>query len=326
VDGINAILDAWSVTQNPDAHFVAYSLATAYWETDKTLQPIPEIGRGAHRPYGVDTGPWHQIYYGRGYVQLTWLANYQKANAKLHALGVLKPEENLAATPDLALRPDVAAEIMIHGMLEGWFTGRKLGDFFHPGANPEWTAARTIINGWDHAAQIGAIAQKFYNALLAQARTDAAPAPAPAPILAGGPHGFVIGDSIGEGTAAALGWPHHTTPGESVWSIATWPVPQGVDWLVVSMGTNPGLKSPAQIDLVSSSLETMAKKAKVVGVKRIVWIQPAKSPRVPKEGEIVAEFARSRGESCIRFVPGGDGIHPQNYRVLASDVLAALKA
>ena len=53
----------------------AYVLATAWHETAHTFQPVREIGQGRGRPYGKP-GHLGQIPYGRGYVQLTWEANY----------------------------------------------------------------------------------------------------------------------------------------------------------------------------------------------------------------------------------------------------------
>ena len=168
VDGTNAIAAAFAaVTPAVDPRWTAYGLATAFWETAHTMQPIREIGQGRGRAYGQPAGPWHQVYYGRGDVQETWLANYQHADAKLHALAVLKPEENLVQTPDLALRPDVAGAIMVHGMIEGWFTGLGLPHFFNDHTT-DWLNARRIINGTDHAQQISLIAQRFYKAIQAQ--------------------------------------------------------------------------------------------------------------------------------------------------------------
>lgn len=162
VDGTNSVLSAWP--DDSDLRFVAYALGTALWETDHTMQPIREIGQGRGHVYGEPAGPYNQVYYGRGFVQLTWQRNYELADTKLSAIGVLKPDENLVATPDLALRPDIAAEIMVRGMVEGWFTGASLSHYFTP-ALADWVNARRIINGTDHAAQIGAIASHFWHAL-----------------------------------------------------------------------------------------------------------------------------------------------------------------
>ncbi len=59
-------------------------LATAYWETAQTMEPIEEYGKGAGRPYGEPDPATEQTYYGRGYVQLTWLPNYEKASKEIY--------------------------------------------------------------------------------------------------------------------------------------------------------------------------------------------------------------------------------------------------
>lgn len=163
--GIEAVLTAWEHTApSSPLEYIAYSLATPMWETARSMQPIEELGRGRGRAYGIPTGPWHQVYDGRGDVQLTWIANYRKADAKLHELGVLKSDENMVKDPRLAMRSDVAAAVMIHGMLEGWFTGKKLSDFMHTG-HFDALHARRIINGMDHAAVILGYYGHFLHAL-----------------------------------------------------------------------------------------------------------------------------------------------------------------
>ena len=165
VGGCNAILDAFERhAPSADPRFVAYALATAFHETARTMQPICEYGKGHGRAYGVPAGPAHQIYFGRGYVQLTWWKNYATATARLRQKGVIGADVDLVKNPDLALRPDVAAGILVFGMLEGWFTGRKLADYF-AGTRSDWVDARRIINGSDRAAQIAGYALHFYHAL-----------------------------------------------------------------------------------------------------------------------------------------------------------------
>jgi putative chitinase len=81
VDGCNAILEAWDARPGfTDARWLAYMLATAKWETAHTMKPIEEIGKGRGRPYGVPTVDG-RVFYGRGYVQLTWATNYAKMAA-----------------------------------------------------------------------------------------------------------------------------------------------------------------------------------------------------------------------------------------------------
>lgn len=62
--------------------------------------------------------------------------------------------------------PDLAYEIAVQGMKDGWFTGRKLDQFFKPGLAPDYENARTIINGHDQAGKIADIARRFSEVLL----------------------------------------------------------------------------------------------------------------------------------------------------------------
>lgn len=167
VEGTNSILDAWSEhLPASDPRFVAYALGTAFHETAATMQPIEEIGKGKGRAYGHPAGPWHLIYDGRGDVQLTWEKNYAYATKRLIAHGVIDSSISLDKTPALAERPDIAAAVMIFGMVEGWFTGRKLVNYF-TGTRSDWVDARAIINGHDQAALIASYSLSFYHGLTA---------------------------------------------------------------------------------------------------------------------------------------------------------------
>ena len=149
---------------------LAYVLATAYHETAHTMQPIEEYGKGKGRKYGVPAGPYGKVYYGRGYVQLTWLENYQKAGEKLAV--------NLVKYPEQALKPDIAAEILFAGMEEGWFTGKKLDDYLTVLAT-DYVGARRIVNGTDKASLIAGYARDFETALKAAGYTSQKPSTGP---------------------------------------------------------------------------------------------------------------------------------------------------
>lgn len=160
VDGCAVFLD-WYDGENPavpDAHhlddrMLAYVLATTYHETAATMQPIREYGGTTYlqsKPYY----PW----FGRGYVQLTWEENYAKQDEKLGLGGAL------LADPDLALDPEVAKRVILLGMADGDFTGKRLGEFFTD-TETNWYDARTIVNGHDRASDIAGYAEKFLNAL-----------------------------------------------------------------------------------------------------------------------------------------------------------------
>lgn len=168
VDGLNYILDSCEKACVKDMRWVAYMLATAYHETGYTMQPIEEYGKGKGRDYGkklkMSRKPYtkpDKIYYGRGYVQITWYENYETMGKLLKI--------DLLNKPELALDPEIAAKIMIEGMTKGIsgfgdFTGKKLEDYFNDNIT-DWINARRIINGTDKAVQIANYAKKFYEAL-----------------------------------------------------------------------------------------------------------------------------------------------------------------
>lgn len=156
VDGCGTLIAAFEQARWPVAH-AAYALATAFHETAHTMQPIREFGRGKSRKYGIP-GKHGQVAYGRGYVQLTWDYNYEKADKELGLKGMLN------ANYDLAMRPDIAAAIMVRGMQEGWFTG-KANKTYLDKVPPDYINARRIINGLDKAALIAGYAAKFEVAL-----------------------------------------------------------------------------------------------------------------------------------------------------------------
>lgn len=166
VDGCNMILDTLDKRfPAADLRWIAYSLATAYHETARTMQPVREVGGGAGRAYGAPAGPFHEVYSGRGYIQLTWYSNYVKIDKNLHNLGILPDYQSLAQTPDLALHSDISADILVYGMAGGWFTGKKLGDYFTP-TLVDWFNARRIVNGIDTAASIEDFGKSFFEALM----------------------------------------------------------------------------------------------------------------------------------------------------------------
>lgn len=150
VDGFNAVLLAINNYGNAAIKpaNAAYMLATAWHETAHTMLPIAEYGKGKGRKYGSNIdidGTRYQglphFYYGRGYVQLTWLSNYIKMGKVVGA--------DLVNNPELAMQPDIAAKIMIDGMLFGRFTGGNLARYIKYGLYFEFVNARKIINGTD---------------------------------------------------------------------------------------------------------------------------------------------------------------------------------
>jgi hypothetical protein len=196
VEGLNILLDAMGHWPLP---WVAYGLATSFHEVGGTMQPVRETLAGtdalavarldrawaAGRMPQVKSAYWRfdadgKSWLGRGYVQLTHRENYLRA---ARALG-----HDLVGNPNLAMRADIAAAILVRGMTEGWFAGDKKGRHTMArhldGVMPDYVNARRIINGTDKASLIAGQARAFEKALrLAGYRPgQAAPAPQPAPV------------------------------------------------------------------------------------------------------------------------------------------------
>ena len=135
----------------------AYVLATAFWETARTMEPVKEAYWLSEqwRKDNLRYYPW----YGRGYVQLTWEENYQRAGDKLGL--------DLTTDPDAVMAPATSSLILVEGCRDGWFTGKKLSDYITL-QQSNFVDARRIVNGTDKADTIAAIAVNYDAALLAE--------------------------------------------------------------------------------------------------------------------------------------------------------------
>lgn len=166
--------DGWALS------WIAYALATTYHETAHTMEPVAEYGNNAYftRQYDIqgrrpntarqyeNTQPGDGIKYrGRGYVQLTWKRNYRVMTERLRRMGF---SVDLVANPDAAMEPDIAAAILVAGMREGIFTGRKVQDDLPArgaASLAQFEATRDVINGQDKKRQIAEHAMVFQTAL-----------------------------------------------------------------------------------------------------------------------------------------------------------------
>lgn len=176
VDGLNIITEQMALFQDIILrNQAAYIFATAFHETGATMQPVRETFASSDRQAinrlenawirgnlpSVSTPYWRHGWFGRGYVQLTHKSNYEKMSKIL--------EIDLLANPSLALDDDVAAKILIEGMMKGAsnrgdFTGHKLEDFVNL-RKSDFTGARRVVNGTDKAHLIATHALKFDEAL-----------------------------------------------------------------------------------------------------------------------------------------------------------------
>lgn len=131
---------------------VAYVLATAYHETAHTMKPVREYGGEKYLK-----SKKYYPYVGMGYVQLTWKENYEKAS-KYFGVDFVK-------NPKLLLEPKYAVKILVVGMKEGWFTGKKLSDYITL-TKSDFVGARRIINGVDKKELIAGHANSYNTDLI----------------------------------------------------------------------------------------------------------------------------------------------------------------
>ena len=193
VDGMAALLDACDREKVTDLRHVAYILATPMIETGGSFIPITEslnysstalstkfgrritpaqaaqYGRTAQHPANQEAigniiygGAWGKanlgntepgdgyLFRGRGLVQTTGRRLYELFG--------------YADNPDGVRNINASSDIMVKGMRDGIFTGRKLSDYFNS-IETDWRNARRTVNGTDRADDIAAYAVKFYAAL-----------------------------------------------------------------------------------------------------------------------------------------------------------------
>lgn len=177
-----------------DVRWMAYMLATAYWETAVTvtrrvpklakrkpvldkaglpvmrnirvwqnLAPSEEIGHGSKKNHGPDAKVTPLPDGGAQVVEQGW-DNYASAGVML-GRGL-----DFLFQPELTLKPDIAYKIMSTGTRTGLsFANRmKLETYLH-GTRTDYAGARAIINGEDcklEIAEFAEIARQFEIILL----------------------------------------------------------------------------------------------------------------------------------------------------------------
>lgn len=174
VEAINAILKAWDQYGDGSIRHLAYILATAKHESAdfkymrEIWGPTPAQKRYEGREdLGNTVKGDGKRFMGRGFVQTTGRRNYADWSKRLGL--------DLLSKPSLAEGLEVAARIIVEGMLKGTFTGKKLADF-----PSDFVESRRVVNGTDRAAMIAGYAYQFLNAIT-EAWRVAEPAPAPTP-------------------------------------------------------------------------------------------------------------------------------------------------
>ncbi|WP_324172503.1 type VI secretion system tip protein TssI/VgrG [Sulfurimonas sp.] len=177
---ITAILKFYTSSNKCSLAEISYMLATAKLETYNYLtgtlfEPISELGGDTYaakmydpilgkstsrKSIALQLGNTVEgdgvKYKGRGFVQITGKNNYQKFKTLLNI--------DLVAHPEKALDWDTSFKIMIIGMRDGKFTGKKLSMYFTE-TSSDYYNARRIINGTDNANVIKKYAEEFEKCL-----------------------------------------------------------------------------------------------------------------------------------------------------------------
>lgn len=156
----NVLGGAWIVEKDGD-QFVVDPTGKTTWQSKKSDLGAA-FGGAATKTYTNFHGDEH-VYFGRGYVQLTWWSNYVSAGVAL-GRGL-----DLLFDPVLVKNAQVAYDIMAHGMItgEGFANGRTLQQYIF-GEKKDYLNARRMVNAGDSGSYqpIADIAELFEEMLL----------------------------------------------------------------------------------------------------------------------------------------------------------------
>lgn len=223
VDGMKMTIDEWFKRPDlSDERWLAYMLATAWLETDRTMQAIMEYGDRAYftrmydikgarpdkaRELGNTRAGDGAKFAGRGKPMITGRANYAKATEYVGRHIGIDFEEK----PSAVLQGNHSDLLMFSGMIKGWFTGKKLSDYFD-GDLEDPIGARRIVNGTDRAEEIADAYEDFLTALDSafEARRKVVQK------VAANPDEGIISDGITVGNAEVSGIPRNISQATNV--------------------------------------------------------------------------------------------------------------
>jgi hypothetical protein len=168
VKGMEGIFDAFETAGDGREKTLAYCLATARHEVGAGMVPVREGFKATHAAaaayvkrqgyaYAVPVGG--QVYYGRGYVQLTWQKNYAACSADA---GV-----DLVANPDAALDPVIGARLLCLGIIDGRWNarGRGIAHYLPTVGDDDLKNARRTVNVTDRWVIVAGYYHVFLEAI-----------------------------------------------------------------------------------------------------------------------------------------------------------------
>lgn len=148
----DAITLALSTARNDqNDRLAAYLLATAF--VDANLVPFVEKDSTDARVKAIQAKYAPHGFQGRGFVHFTGAFNYNRYSTQFKL--------NLSGQPNLLLKADVAANILVNGALSGFITGQKIEKFIPATGNADLIAARTAVNGNYLAADVKKVAEQI---------------------------------------------------------------------------------------------------------------------------------------------------------------------
>ena len=71
---------------------------------------------------------------------------------------------DLTTNPDIVMQPEISARILVKGMMQGWFTTKKLTQYVNEDT-VDFNSARRVVNGMDKNKQIASIAYEYLEEL-----------------------------------------------------------------------------------------------------------------------------------------------------------------
>ena len=161
---IARLFDTWEREGDTDKRRLAFILATARRESMSTWRPVreaPQCGedetcrervigtllaaRAARNHTAVPVNyalpaPNGRRYYGRGYIQLTFQSNYERADRLLGTGTELRDD------PDKVMELATAEVLLVRGMLLGWFGNHEPLSSYLGDGREDWIGARKNVN------------------------------------------------------------------------------------------------------------------------------------------------------------------------------------